>query len=54
MLKITITANSSPLTGLEGDKLSETTIKERLLKEAENDVALKVTVNAKKGGGIEL
>jgi len=53
MMFITINVNTSPLAGKEGDKLTKSKIRERLIKEAENDVALRV-IEDKKGdnGGI--
>jgi GTP-binding protein len=54
MLSIFINANNSPLVGREGDKISVTGLRDRLLKEAENDVALRVLTSENKDGGIEL
>jgi GTP-binding protein len=42
MLSITVNVNTSPLCGKEGQKVSSNHIKERLSKESENDVALRV------------
>ncbi len=41
-LSLTVTYNDSPLKGLDGDKLTISQIKERLVKESQDDVALKV------------
>lgn len=42
MLSIDIAVNTSPLAGKEGSKFTSNAIKERLLKESENDVALRI------------
>ena len=42
-LSITIGANDSPLAGREGDKVQSRVIRERLLRQAEGDVAITVT-----------
>ena len=42
-LSITIAANDSPLAGREGDKVQSRVIRERLLRQAEGDVAITVT-----------
>jgi GTP-binding protein len=42
-LSMTFRVNDSPLAGTEGDKLQSRVIRERLLREAEGNVALKVT-----------
>jgi GTP-binding protein len=42
MISVNIKVNNSPFSGKEGDKLTMNLIKERLIKEAENDVALAV------------
>ncbi len=47
-MAVTITVNSSPLAGLEGKKLTSTKIRERLLAEAETNVAITFTENDKK------
>jgi GTP-binding protein len=44
MLSLNITLNDSPLKGLDGDKLTVPQIRERLFKESEDDVSLKVDV----------
>ena len=41
-LAITISANDSPLAGREGDKVQSRVIRERLLRQAEGDVAIRV------------
>lgn len=41
-LSLTVTYNDSPLKGIDGDKLTISQIKERLVKESQDDVALKV------------
>ncbi|MFN3231571.1 MAG: translational GTPase TypA [Alphaproteobacteria bacterium] len=42
-LSITIAANDSPLAGREGDKVQSRVIRERLLRQAEGDVAISVS-----------
>ena len=46
MLSFTVTFNDSPLKGLDGDKLTIAQIRERLLKESEDDVSLRVQRDA--------
>ena len=41
-LSLTVTFNDSPLKGFDGDKLTISQIKERLVKESQDDVALRV------------
>lgn len=43
MIKLQVTFNDSPLKGLEGDKCTINQIRERILKEAEDDVSLRVS-----------
>jgi len=43
MISIDIAVNQSPLAGKEGTKITSSAIKDKLQKEAENDVALKVS-----------
>ena len=47
-MSINITVNSSPLSGLEGTKLTSNLIRERLLNEAETNVAITFKENDKK------
>lgn len=47
-LSMTFSVNDSPLAGQEGSKLTSRVIQERLLKEVEGNVALKVTPTANK------
>ena len=42
-MSITLTVNTSPLAGQEGTKLTSSMIKERLMKEAERNIAITVT-----------
>jgi GTP-binding protein len=49
MLSINIHVNTSPIAGKEGAKISANHIKERLIKESENDVALHVSFGDKPG-----
>ncbi|MEM9170511.1 MAG: GTP-binding protein, partial [Pseudomonadota bacterium] len=42
-LSVTLAANDSPLAGREGDKVQSRVIRERLLRQAEGDVAITVT-----------
>jgi len=50
MLSIEVSVNTSPLAGKEGSKLTASALKERLGKESENDVALRVNAGDEKGG----
>ncbi len=45
-IAVTITVNTSPLAGTEGKKLTSTMIRERLMNEAETNVAIEVSENA--------
>ncbi len=45
-LSVTISVNSSPLSGREGDKVQSRVIRDRLWKQAESDVAIKVKETA--------
>ena len=47
-LSITLAANDSPLAGREGDKVQSRVIRERLLRQAEGDVAITVSETANK------
>ena len=47
-MSITITVNSSPLAGIEGNKLTSTQIRERLILEAENNVGVNFAENENK------
>jgi GTP-binding protein len=47
-LSVTVMVNSSPLAGRDGDKVQSRVIRDRLLKQAETDVAIKVTETADK------
>jgi GTP-binding protein len=47
-LAMTFRINDSPLAGTEGDKVQSRVIRERLLREAEGNVALKITETAEK------
>ena len=47
-LSITIAANDSPLAGREGDKVQSRVIRERLMRQAEGDIAITVTETANK------
>ena len=47
-MSITITVNSSPLAGTEGNKLTSTQIRERLILEAENNVGINFAENENK------
>lgn len=48
MLSLTVTFNDSPLKGLDGDKITIAQIRERLEKESEDDVSLRVKKEAVK------
>jgi GTP-binding protein len=47
-IAITVAVNDSPLAGREGDKVQSRVIRDRLLKEAEANVAIRVTETAEK------
>jgi GTP-binding protein len=47
-LSVTVTVNSSPLAGRDGDKVQSRVIRERLFRQAEGDVAIKVAESADK------
>ena len=47
-MSITITVNDSPISGLEGKKVTSTVIRERLLSEAESNVAISFNENDQK------
>jgi len=47
-IAITVSVNDSPLAGREGDKVQSRVIRERLLREAEANVAVKVTETSEK------
>ena len=47
-MSITVTVNSSPLAGTEGNKLTSTQIRERLILEAENNVGISFEENESK------
>lgn len=47
MMQVSIYINNSPFAGKSGDKLTASVIKQRLLDEAETDVALSVKINSK-------
>ena len=47
-ISITVSVNNSPLAGRDGDKVQSRVIRERLLREAESNVAIKVSETADK------
>lgn len=47
-LSVTVSVNSSPLAGRDGDKVQSRVIRERLFRQAEGDVAIKVAESADK------
>ncbi len=47
-ISMTVSVNDSPLAGREGDKVQSRVIRDRLLKEAESNVAIRVTESADK------
>ncbi len=49
-LAMTVSVNDSPLAGREGDKVQSRVIRERLLREAEGNVAIKVQENRRRRG----
>jgi len=52
MLSFTVTFNDSPLKGIDGDKLTISQIRERLHREAEDDVSLKVATKSGKSDSV--
>ncbi|USQ96697.1 translational GTPase TypA [Caulobacter sp. RL271] len=52
-ISMTVSVNDSPLAGREGDKVQSRVIRDRLLKEAESNVAIKVT-ESKEGDAYEV
>jgi GTP-binding protein len=54
MISVIISSNDSPLHGKEGDKITYSQIKDRLFKESENDVSLKIVVDPKKKDKIQV
>ncbi|MEZ5896679.1 MAG: translational GTPase TypA [Parvularculaceae bacterium] len=52
-LSVTLSANDSPLAGREGDKVQSRVIRDRLLRQAEGDVAIRVT-DSPDGDGMEV
>jgi len=54
MMQISVGVNNSPIAGKEGTKLTVSAIRERLIREAENDVALKVKLEDQVGGFITI
>ncbi|MEM9263829.1 MAG: EF-Tu/IF-2/RF-3 family GTPase, partial [Pseudomonadota bacterium] len=52
-LSVTISANDSPLAGREGDKVQSRVIRDRLLRQAEGDVAIRIA-DAEDGDGMEV
>src|SRR5690606_18094777 len=47
-IAMTVSVNDSPLAGREGDKVQSRVIRDRLLKEAEANVAIRVTETSEK------
>lgn len=54
MIKLSVTFNDSPLKGQDGDKCTINQIRERIQKEAEDDVSLRVTVGQIGGEKVEI
>lgn len=52
MLSFTVTFNDSPLKGIDGDKLTISQIRERLHREAEDDVSLRVSTKSGKSDSV--
>lgn len=46
MISLTVTSNDSPLKGTEGEKCTINLIRDRIIKEAEDDVSLRVNMAA--------
>ena len=51
---VSISVNTSPLAGKEGQKMTLNDLRTRLLDEAENDVALEVSSTGKSAGTIQV
>jgi GTP-binding protein len=54
MISLQLTYNDSPLKGTEGDKCTINLIRERIIREAEDDVSLKVNEASVGGDRIEI
>lgn len=54
MMSITLSVNNSPIAGNEGGKLTIGMIKDRLKRETENDVALKIRKDDDIGGEVTI
>lgn len=54
MISLTIMANDSPLKGTEGDKVTFSLIRDRIMREAEDDVSLRVNKALVGGDKIEI
>lgn len=54
MISLTVTFNDSPLKGTEGDKCTINQIRERILREAQDDVSLRVNKATFGGDSIEI
>lgn len=54
MLSLTVTLNDSPLKGQDGDKLTVSQIRERIEKESQDDVSLKVEQTKVKGVNVTM
>ena len=54
LMGVSISVNTSPMAGKEGQKLTLNDLKTRLLEEAENDVALVVSSSGKTAGKIQV
>lgn len=52
MIAMTIKPNDSPLFGKDGDKFTYLQLKERLIRESENDVSLRVDLDARQKDSI--
>lgn len=52
MIAMTIKPNDSPLFGKDGDKFTYLQLKERLIRESENDVSLRVDIDARQKDAI--
>jgi GTP-binding protein len=54
MISLTVYANDSPLKGTEGDKVTFSLIRDRIMREAEDDVSLRVNKAVVGGDKIEI
>lgn len=54
MISLTVSSNDSPLKGTEGDKCTINLIRERIIREAQDDVSLRINEASVGGDKIEI